>query len=838
MINRILADYQVEQQAYDELLDGDGQARAHWKTFLEHFASEDPRMMAQRLNSVQRQIRENGVTYNVYDDSMGVQRPWDLNVLPLILPSHEWATIEEAITQRATLLNRILVDVYGDQHLLKDGLLHPSLVFDNAGFLRPCCDTSHRDGIALHFYAVDLARSPDGSWWVIADRTQAPSGAGYALENRLIISRAFPDLFRDLKIRHLSNFFTTMRDSLIHWGRSCARNNNAILDANFLPDTEQPLVVLLTPGPYNETYHEQSFLARHLGFPLVQGDDLTVRGGMVWLKTLSGLRRVHVIMRRVDDDFCDPLELRSDSTLGVVGLVDAARRGTVIVTNHLGSNLLESGALLGYLPSLCEHLLGEELKMPSVATWWCGEPAALEEVIERLDELIIKPSFSQLRQFPVFGKDLVGNARENFIQEMRANPQNYVAQELVKLSKAPVWQTDPSQKLSACATGLRVYACATPHGYVVMPGGLTRVASGSDARVINMQRGGSSKDTWVQADYYLESHAVARHKTTKEDLVRGDTYLSSRMAENLYWFGRYAERCDNVARLTRLALDFLLHIPPEYRGGEWRTVQAVCNYFRLIELPEKSGPFILSDSQMEATLLNAVVFSDVPGVAKQQQRLYLIGCDLRERLSMDNWRTLNKIAHNGLVGAPTPYLSDAITILDGVVSTLMTISGFTLDGMTRDKGWRFLSIGRRIERLQFQCIVIGHALYMKHDGSLNWLLELFDSIITYRSRYMSEPEWLPVLDLLLLDDSNPRSLIFQLNGLIDYLKRMAETCGPCRETCLDQIRIELLSLAVDTDLTCKSPRLIDLLKRLHVVSEELSEYLGLRFFSYTDTHKI
>ena len=269
--------------------------------------------------------------------------------------------------------------------------------------------------------------------------------------------------------------------------------------------------MLLTPGPYNETYYEQAYLARHLGLPLVEGSDLTVRNGIVLLKTLSGLQRVHVIMRRVDDDFCDPLELRTDSALGVAGLTQAARRGNVLIANSLGSNLLESGALLGFLPALCERMLGEPLQMPSVATWWCGEPAALEEVIDKLDQLVIKPSFPQLREFPVFGQDLKGEARDAFIQKLRANPNNYVAQELVRLSQAPVWKPGSPSGLSAHAIGLRVYACATPDGYVVMPGGLTRVATGADSRVITMQRGGGSKDTWVQAKAQVDAHAFEAH---------------------------------------------------------------------------------------------------------------------------------------------------------------------------------------------------------------------------------------------------------------------------------------------------------------------------------------
>ncbi|MDO9193759.1 MAG: circularly permuted type 2 ATP-grasp protein, partial [Undibacterium sp.] len=318
----LLNGYPAARGNFDEMLDPSQQPRTHWRTFIERLAAEPPHLMRQRIEIVQRKVRENGVTYNIYDDSKGMQRPWDLNILPLILPHDEWSKIEAAVTQRATLLNHILIDVYGQQQLLAQGSLPAALIHGHAGFLRPCHNIPHYDNIALHFYAVDLARAPNGSWWVVGDRTQAPSGAGYALENRFVIARAFPELFRDLKVRHLAGFFATMRDSLLHWGRLCASNSNSVSDS--LSTNDHPLIVLLTPGPYNETYHEQTFLARYLGIPLVEGGDLTVRNGMVWLKTLSGLQRVHVIMRRVDDEFCDPLELRADSALGIAGLTEVA----------------------------------------------------------------------------------------------------------------------------------------------------------------------------------------------------------------------------------------------------------------------------------------------------------------------------------------------------------------------------------------------------------------------------------------------------------------------------------------------------------------------------------
>ena len=838
MSKRLLDHYFSAPDGFDEMLDAARAPRAHWRALLAHLEQEAPDMMGQRVGMVQRQVRENGVTYNVMGDAGGSQRPWDLNVLPLILPHEEWSGIEAAVIQRATLLNKILGDVYGKQELLREGLLPPALVHGNAGFLRPCHGMRHHDDVALHFYAVDLARAPDGRWWVMADRTAAPSGAGYALENRSILTPIFADLLRELKVQSPAGFFRTMHESLVHWGRLCAAGGDAPAP---LREGEMPLIVLLTPGPGAETYYEQAYVARYLGLPLVEGDDLTVRKGVVYLKTLDGLHRVHVLMRHVDDAACDPLELHNaprGGLLGVPGLTQAARRGNVLVANSLGASLLESGALLGFLPALSRRLLGETLKMPSVATWWCGEPSALEAVIGRLDRLVIKPSFSQQRQFAVFGQDLGGAERAAFIAELRARPDDYIAQELVQLSQAPVWTDGAAPGLQARAIGLRVFACATPNGYVVMPGGLTRVATGPDARVLRIQKGSASKDTWVQARAGMEQHRLQKRRIRGEDLVREDTSLSSRTAENLLWFGRHAERCDNIGRLLRVALNILFNVRAEQRGSEWPTVEALCIWFQLIAAdgapaaPGAPRGAVFTDAEIESSLLMAVVSPAVPGLARQQQQLHRIAGQLHERFSVDNWRALSRMAQPALAPGKRPSQSDVMTILDDAATALMTLAGFAFDGMTRDLGWRFMSLGRRLERLQFQSEVLQRALAMDQNGNLDWLLELSDSSITYRVRYRTQPEWLPVLDLLLCDETNPRSILFQINGILGTLEKIAKTHGACGAHLLAPLKEELLALQPDADLVHGNAALGDLLKRIQSASADLSEQIGVQFFSY------
>jgi uncharacterized circularly permuted ATP-grasp superfamily protein/uncharacterized alpha-E superfamily protein len=799
---------------YDEMLEAPLAPRPHWKRIVDELTETPVEEMRSRLKAVQRQVREDGVTYNVHADPQGADRPWDLDVLPLILPHDEWAAIEAAIVQRAQLLDRILADVYGEQQLLKKGLLPPALIYGHAGYLRPCRGVAVPGGARLHLYAADLARAPDGKWWVVHDRTQIPVGAGYALENRLVISRLFADLFRDLKVRRVAGFFAALRDSLVRWA---PREGSAA-----------PLAVLLTPGPDADTYFEHAYLARYLGMPLVEGGDLTVRDGRVWLKTLSGLERVHAILRRLDDENCDPLELRSDSALGVAGLLDAVRRGNVLVANSLGAGLIESGMLFGFLPRIAEHLLGERLRMPSVATWWCGEPPALEAAIARLERLVIKPAFPQLRFDPVFGEDLTAAARAAFVERLRARPNDFIAQEMVRLSQAPVWDRQHPRRLIARAAQLRVYACATPGGYVVMPGGLTRVATGQDARVVSMQRGGSSKDTWVLSTGPVGAFSLLRREIGPQDLVRGSANLSSRVVENLFWFGRYSERCEDLARLLRVALARLIEDTPTDRDASWRGIEALLQHVEILPAGEKA-----SEVALLRALRTAVVNDASPGLAQTFGLLFGVARQLRERLSTDNWQALNQMIQRLAMrkNRPAIALADLLGELDRAIAALMTLAGFALDGMTRDPAWRFMSLGRRLERLQWLCAVLGKALEGEREGDLNWLLELTDSSITYRSRYMTRPEWLPVLDLVVCDESNPRSIAFQLRGMRDYLDRLEEHFGSAGEERLDQALADLRAIDPGKDLNPDSPRLKALLEGWSATAARLSETLALRFFA-------
>ncbi len=816
----LLDRYPLTAGTYHELLDGSGAVRPHWGRLFDQLQRSTPAQLVQRQALLARQIQENGVTYNVYADPKGADRPWELDLLPHVIAADEWQQLSAGIAQRARLLNAVLADLYGPQRLISAGLLPAELVFGHNNFLWPCQGIAPPEGAFLHLYAVDLARTPDGRWWVTADRTQAPSGAGYALENRTIVSRAFPELYRDLKVQHLAGFFRTLQETL---ARQAPAGNDA------------PLVVLLTPGRFNESYFEHLYLARQLGYPLVEGGDLTVRDATVYLKTLSGLRRVHAIMRRLDDDFCDPLELRTDSALGVPGLLEAVRQGRVLVANALGSGVLESPGLLGFLPKINQYLFGEELILPSIATWWCGEAPVLAQALEKLPELLIKPAFPSQSFAPVFGRDLSEKQRDELAARMRARPYAYVAQELAQLSQAPIWQAENGQ-LQPRAIGMRMYAVASRDGYRVLPGGLTRVAAEADAEVVSMQRGGASKDTWVLGD---RPPSGEQWKTQRNvgvhDLVRRDPYLPSRVVENLFWFGRYCERCDDSARLLRIMLARYVD------GDDPQALQAAVDLGeRLTLLPD--------EGELPERLLAALLGDDWSfSLRSNLQRLQWAASQVRGKLSRENWQALVELQREAMeLDTDEPDFGELLDFLNRLVMSLAALSGFALDDMTRDEGWRFLMIGRRIERLQFlsrslAAFLRGAAAF--DQAGLEWLLELGNSSITYRSRYLAVAQLIPVLDLLLLDEQNPHAVLFQLKLVTRTLKRLNDDFGVPREAGLPPL-VERLArfdlgclenpLFGETSVRAALDGLADLLQEIAEASGQVSDRLALRHFAHVD----
>jgi len=754
--------YVPNPERYDEAFDAEGHPRGHWErlALAAHRASRAA--LTRRAQTIRRAIEQHGVTYNIYGDPKGADRPWEVDVLPFVIGKEEWHFLANAIEQRSRVLNRVMADLYGENRLLGEGLIPPAIIHGHNNYLWPCRGIKPRGQTFLHLYACDLARSPDGRWWVINDRTQGPSGAGYALQNRLIVTPLYENIFRSLGVQRLANFFRTLQQQL----------------AALAPtDGEPPMVALLTAGPYNETYFEHVFLARYLGYPLVEGSDLTVRDNRVYLKTLQGLKRVHVLLRRLDDEYCDPAALRTDSTLGVAGLISAARAGTVVIANAVGSGVLESPALSGFLPAICDRLLGEPLRLPSVATWWCGEAPALEYAISHVPELVIKPAFPSMKLEPTFGHTLDRAGQEALAERMRATPHAFVAQEWVRLSQAPTWSTE-KQQFEPRVVGLRLYATADGDGYEVMPGGLARIAPESATEVITMQRGGSSKDVWVLGDGGTPWHSLLLPRLGARHIVRGGFYSPSRAVENLFWMGRYGARVENVGRLIRATAQRLTESDPSHLATV-KILTALADNARLREVAAapasgqaaKKKPPLGAPEWAIAAAGDPAVLNGIPA---NTARLFYCATQLRDRMSVDHWRTVQRLARAHETVAQN--LEAALTILDSVIPACTALAGYAFDDMTRDDAWQFLVIGRQIERMAFLSSVTIQILGLdEEDGEavLGALLEIGNISMTYRARYQRQPELLPVLDLLLLDELNPHSICFQLaalTGQLDLIK--------------------------------------------------------------------
>ena len=789
--NGCLASYSAEPARYDELLDSAGELRPQWRALIDRIAGVDARASARRaLDLTRRLIVENGVTYNVYADPQGADRPWALDPIPLVLTSSEWCVIESGLAQRVRLLNALLADLYGPQRLLAEGIVPSQLVFGHPNFLWPCSGLTPRDGQWLHIYAADLARAPDGQWWVMADRTQAPSGAGYALENREILQQVLPESLSELPTRPIGAFFGELRDRL-HEG------------------AEATLAVILTPGPFNETYFEHAYLARQLGLPLVEGTDLTVRDDTVYLKTVGGLRRVHAILRRLDDDYCDPLELRSDSALGVAGLLGAVRAGRVQLANALGTGVLESAAWLGFLPKIAARLLGETLELPTLATWWCGEGPALDYVLANLDRLVIKPAWPNQRFEPVFGRTLAGEARTQLIERLRSRPHAYVAQEHLALSQAPVWRPYGALGFAAKAISIRIYAV----GEKVMPGGLARIAANDAAAdIVSSQRGGGSKDIWVLAEAAEEESPHMRRPSAR--LATRYDEIPSRLVENLYWFGRYSVRCEDKASLLRATLGSRID------ESVWKAAVGVCRHIGLI--PRDAEPTgSLRDER------------NPQGIIADVRRLSWCASQVRGRLSSGYWRAVSDMQRKlqeGLASRDEPR-----AILDRLTLSLAALAGFSLDDMTQDAGWRLLRIGRRLERLQF-----GADLLAQHVGSatatqqrhVEWLLEATDSMRLYRARYAAAPQLAAALDLLLRDTEHPGALAFLARALTRDLVALSD--AEALEAPVPVLSDEELLALEDETPAAESARqaLASRLRTVATAAGTLSDRLSMRHFAH------
>ncbi len=787
----------------DEYIGEDG-PRPVWTRFFDAFAGLSPAEIERRFGAADRHLREAGVTYRAPGES--ADRLWPLSHLPLLIGEADWQQLSAGIAQRAELFERVLRDLYGEGRLVADGAIPAAAIAGSNEYLRPVCGIKPPGGRYLNLYAADVGRGPDGRWWVLGDRTQAPSGAGYALENRLVLSRAFASLYKSMNVERVAPFFEAFRDAL----RDSA-------------DRDEPRIGLLTPGAFSETYFEHATLARYLGFLLVEGDDLAVSGDRIHIRTVAGLKRLDVLLRRVNSNSLDPLELDAASHLGVPGLIDVLRKDGVVVANMPGSGVLEARALLGFLQPLARRLLGEDLKMPHIATWWCGQKAARDEVLSRLDDVAIESAYGRgVPAFdgsgPVLASELPAKERERLVGAINERGIDFVGQELVRLSTTPVWDNG---RLVPRPFVLRVFAAATPQGWTVMPGGFCRIAADLDARAVSMGNGARAADVWVVSDKAVSTRTLLPGNSVRIRRIAG--VLPSRAADNLFWLGRYLERAEATLRLVRTLITQQRDPGKGAVGAQHAAerIQRMLVTWGAVTQVSRAQPAKVAVEALQSEQR----FGSCLSLLGSAQRT---ATSLRERLSPDAWQVITEM---------TARLAEEVDDDDGVVRAaeltlqeLASFAGLAQENMNRAAGWRFLEMGRRAERAVNTVRFARQFGYDEAtDEDLDVLLTLVDCQITYRSRYLVAPLLAPVRDLAVLDPYNPRSVAFQVEALNDHIASIPAL----RESGLIE-RPQRLAVSVRSTLATAEAAALDT-KTLFALEQELlnlADAIGLHYFPH------
>jgi uncharacterized circularly permuted ATP-grasp superfamily protein/uncharacterized alpha-E superfamily protein len=759
-------DYAPLPGAADEMIGPQGAMRAVWRPFAATLAAMPPEDRAARFARGAQYLRDAGVFYRQYGQDGSAERDWPLSPVPVVIADREWQGISAALQQRADLLEAVMADLYGPARLVADGALPAALVAQNPEWLRPLVGIPPRGGHFLHFIAMDIARGPDGSWFVLGDRTQAPSGAGFALENRVATSRVFPELFQRSHVHRLAGFFRAFRDAL---------------EPLKTPDSR---IGILTPGPLNDTYFEHAWIARYLGFTLLEGEDLTVQDGQAMVRTVEGLRPVQVLWRRLDAAFADPLELDPRSRIGTPGLVAALRAGNLTLVNALGSGLVETRAFLAFLPRLCQILRGEPLMMPNIATWWCGQPAERAHVAAQAERLDIAAAFT---------------GRWSGAADLARDGAALVGQERVVLSTTPVW-TD--RGLVPRPMSLRVFLARTATGWAVMPGGYARIGRSGDASAIAMQAGGQVADVWVVSDQPVDRISMVDHVQVTRPFRSA---LPARAADNLFWLGRYAERAETATRLLRA----------------W--------HLRLAESGSADTPLLAALTAHLAALGIDPRADFAAAVVGQIDAARACAARLRDRFSGDGWTALNEMAAQARGMSDATEGDEAARALSSLLRRVAGLAGLVHENMYRSTGWRFLTMGRALERADAMAAALHRfAAASIPEGALELAIELGDSVMTHRRRFPVGIGRETVIDLLALDDENPRAILWQLGEIREQIARLTPDRPDGAMPALPRA-----VLLAHTGLAVMAPSEVDaeVLARLRRDLSGLSDLIARRFFA-------
>lgn len=741
--------------SYDEMLDHEKVVRPHWKTLIENLETMGYEQLQAKQKEIDWRLEDNGVTYNVYNDPGGMNRPWKLDPIPLVIEESQWQIVEEGLKQRCKLLNLLLQDIYGEQKVIKEGIVPVEVIYSHSGFMREVFGLK----TSLVLYAADMARGPDGKIWIINDRTQAPSGLGYAIENRLTMNGAMQDLFEGISVRRLYDFFETFKGVFHQGGGS----------------NIEPLNVLLSPGPHNETYFEHAYLSSFLGFSLVQGQDLLAKNGGVWLKSLKGLRRVDTILRRVDETYCDPLELRSDSQLGVSGLVQSIRQGGVKMVNSLGSGVLENLGLNPFMSHLARYFLDEELILPQIATWWCGQPNEKEFVLENLDRLIIKTIDRSDEKHMFVGKKMDKTALQQLRQAIVHQPHRYVGQEEVEFATCPTLVKDKIQPGRAV---VRAYTIRESEEYTVMPGALVRVGSGDDSFVVSNQFGGSSKDLWVLGE--SGDVPVINFFKPKMNLENSFETIPSLRAENLFWLGRYLMRAILSARMIRTTLKYMTNASRYERSVNEKTQDILTKGLTHITM---TYPGFLNENDP------VLPFDEIWSVIARPERigslaqiimmLFEANTNTRNLLPFEAWRIFERMTREWeqFRKGDKPLARVMVHNLDKLLMHLMAYKELIQESLFTEQGVVLYEIGACLEHSQLLISKARALLAPVHEPvteyeTLEAMLTSCESLNAYRAHYRSSFELRNVVEFVLLDINFPKSLISELDGLLKMLPQL------------------------------------------------------------------
>jgi uncharacterized circularly permuted ATP-grasp superfamily protein/uncharacterized alpha-E superfamily protein len=785
--------YFSSNYSYDELLGGDGKLRPHWQTFFDSFSKLKKDELLDRNQDLLRLLKENGVTYNIYGEPDGMNRPWNVDPIPFLISKNEWQVIESGLVQRTELFDFILKDIYGERRLIKEGLLPLELIYNHTGFLRQCCGIKLPGKHSLIVSSADMARSPDGKIWIMNDRTQAPSGSGYAIENRTAMARVLPELFDGIKVRRLSPYFNALRNAL----------------HDIAPGQRQNIrIVILTPGPSNETYFEHSYLSSYLGFTLVQGDDLMVKDNYVWLKTLGGLEKVDVILRRVDDVYCDPLELKSDSQLGIPGLLQVVRSGNVSIANPLGSSILENPGLMPFLQNISRMYFNQDLIMPSIASWWCGQPRELSYVLANISSLVIRRIYRESSiGSSIDGASLTSFQLSELKAQIKAHPYLYVGQEKVSFSSIP---SLVNGKIEPRKAVFRSFVVSHNTSYVAMAGGLTRTSTDIGDFIISNQLGGISKDTWIISPEPGRVLNVQKEIEPNIQVFTTSGMLPSRTAENLFWVGRYAERLLGNARFMRTVIQFISEGNRLLSEHDIQTEQAL---LKALTAYSYTYPGFIGDQSMAKLadpmreLIDMLFNESRAGSLSNNFQCFSRSVNsVRDHWSTDTWRVLRGMEEEwrDISSSVHPNYLRMLTALDGFITSMVAFVGLNRESISREQGWTILDAGRKIEQCLLLINILRSCFIHKQDDQtefnmLEALLRSNESLVNYRYKYRSRIKLNLVLDLMVLDPNNPRSLVYQMDRIKAYITDLPKLNAGHELTEQERLILEAYTLLKLTD---------------------------------------